>query len=177
MGGVYAANIRRSFKSVPALDSVSFTIEQGVTGLLGPNGAGKTTLLRLLATTLAPDAGDLLLLDRDPRVASDRGQVTITDDVGAEDAFVVVDADTRVAFYRSIFAIENTPEAQFIDLAIRAFPRLRFVDGLTFRRFDGSYGDLREVVVEHPRGTERPLRGSVRDAPRPDRPGCRCGRD
>lgn len=77
------------------------------------------------------------------------GRVTVTDEVGAVEAFVVVDADTRVAFYRSIFAIENTPEALFIELAIRAFPRLRFVDGLTFRRFEGSYSDLREAVVEH----------------------------
>ena len=40
---------------------------RGVTGLLGPNGAGKTTLLRMLATVLAPDAGSLQLLGRDPQ--------------------------------------------------------------------------------------------------------------
>jgi ABC-type Fe3+/spermidine/putrescine transport system ATPase subunit len=30
-------------------------------GLLGPNGAGKTTTIRLMATTLSPTAGDVLV--------------------------------------------------------------------------------------------------------------------
>ncbi|MDJ1134838.1 ABC transporter ATP-binding protein [Streptomyces iconiensis] len=54
------------YRGVPALDSVSFTLGSGVTGLLGPNGAGKTTLLRTLATALAPDAGRIEVLGRDP---------------------------------------------------------------------------------------------------------------
>ena len=32
-------------------------------GLLGPNGAGKTTTLRLMLGLIAPDAGELQLLD------------------------------------------------------------------------------------------------------------------
>jgi ABC-2 type transport system ATP-binding protein len=49
--------------------TVRFT--PGIVGLLGPNGAGKTTLLRMLATVLAPDAGQLRLLGRDPSRAAD----------------------------------------------------------------------------------------------------------
>ena len=50
-----------------ALRGVDLALEHGVTGLLGPNGAGKTTLMRILATVLAPDAGELRLLGHDPR--------------------------------------------------------------------------------------------------------------
>ena len=50
---------REEFGRNRAVDGVSVTAERGVIGLLGPNGAGKTTLLRMLATVLAPDAGEL----------------------------------------------------------------------------------------------------------------------
>jgi ABC-type multidrug transport system ATPase subunit len=49
-----------------ALDSVDFSIEEGVFGLLGPNGAGKTTLLKLLATVQRPTSGSVRLLGLDP---------------------------------------------------------------------------------------------------------------
>jgi len=44
-----------------ALDAVSFCAQGGATGLLGPNGAGKTTLQRVLASTLRPSVGRVLL--------------------------------------------------------------------------------------------------------------------
>lgn len=44
------------------LCDVSFALETGTcTALAGPNGAGKTTLLRLLAGTLQPSSGEILL--------------------------------------------------------------------------------------------------------------------
>ncbi len=58
-----------------ALDGVTLNLGVGVTGLLGPNGAGKTTLLRMLATVLAPDAGSLRLLGRDPSDTDARHQI------------------------------------------------------------------------------------------------------
>ena len=58
MPTVDLADVRRRFGGTVALDGVSLQAARGVTGLLGPNGAGKTTLLRMLATVLAPDAGE-----------------------------------------------------------------------------------------------------------------------
>ncbi len=44
------------------LDRVSFELPPGsLTMLIGPNGAGKSTLLRVLAGTLAPDEGRVLI--------------------------------------------------------------------------------------------------------------------
>ncbi len=49
----------------PALESLSLVLPQGAfVGLLGPNGSGKSTLLRCLAGTLAPRAGQVLVLGR-----------------------------------------------------------------------------------------------------------------
>ena len=48
--------------SVDAVSNVSFVCKPGrVFGLLGPNGAGKTTALRLIATTLKPTTGTILV--------------------------------------------------------------------------------------------------------------------
>jgi ABC-2 type transport system ATP-binding protein len=48
------------------LDGIDLSFGSGVTGLLGPNGAGKTTLLRIVATSIAPDGGQMRVLGRDP---------------------------------------------------------------------------------------------------------------
>ena len=56
--------ISKRFRRTLALDEITFELKGGVTGLLGPNGAGKTTLLRIMATVLAPDAGEVRLLGR-----------------------------------------------------------------------------------------------------------------
>jgi ABC-2 type transport system ATP-binding protein len=51
--------VRKSYGPVAALADLNLELGPGITGLLGPNGAGKTTLLRILATLLAPSAGQV----------------------------------------------------------------------------------------------------------------------
>jgi ABC-2 type transport system ATP-binding protein len=63
---VTLSGVTKRYRGTTALDSVDLVLQPGITGLLGPNGAGKTTLLRILATVLAPDAGEIRLLDTVP---------------------------------------------------------------------------------------------------------------
>jgi ABC-2 type transport system ATP-binding protein len=57
-------SLSKSFGDVHALKEVSFSVRHGdFFGLLGPNGAGKTTLMRVLCGLLAPDNGELRILD------------------------------------------------------------------------------------------------------------------
>ena len=54
--------LTRRFGGLVAVDSVSLTLGTGeILGLIGPNGAGKTTLFSLIAGSLRPTAGDVLL--------------------------------------------------------------------------------------------------------------------
>ncbi len=50
--------LRRTYRSVKAVQDVSFQIEFGeVVGFLGPNGAGKTTTLKMLTGLIHPSSG------------------------------------------------------------------------------------------------------------------------
>ena len=54
--------VRKSFGGAPVVDGVSFAVAEGeIAGLIGPNGAGKTTMFNLIAGSLTPDAGQILL--------------------------------------------------------------------------------------------------------------------
>ncbi|MYL27218.1 MULTISPECIES: ATP-binding cassette domain-containing protein [Halomonadaceae] len=55
---IRAEGLVKQFGATRALDGIDLSVPRGtVLGLLGPNGAGKTTAVRILATLLAPDAG------------------------------------------------------------------------------------------------------------------------
>ncbi|MDQ1748667.1 MAG: branched-chain amino acid transport system ATP-binding protein [Frankiaceae bacterium] len=58
--------ITRRYGGLTAVDDVSVVAEPGrVTALIGPNGAGKTTLFQCLTGAERPDAGRVVLDDRD----------------------------------------------------------------------------------------------------------------
>src|SRR4029079_1060767 len=51
-------NLVKSYKDVPVLHDVSFTVERGtVFALLGANGSGKTTTINILTTLIDADGG------------------------------------------------------------------------------------------------------------------------
>lgn len=61
-----AERLRKSFGGVAAVADVSFALRTGeIVALIGPNGAGKSTCFNLLNGQLRPDAGRVLLDDRD----------------------------------------------------------------------------------------------------------------
>ena len=57
--------LSRTFGGLKALDGVDLALSAGeILGVIGPNGAGKTTLFSLIAGSLPPTAGDVLLEGR-----------------------------------------------------------------------------------------------------------------
>ena len=54
-------NLTKSFRSLTAVDNISFAIPKGACfGLLGPNGAGKTTMMDVITGKTKPDNGTVL---------------------------------------------------------------------------------------------------------------------
>lgn len=54
--------LSRAYGGIRAVDDVTFSTSRGaITGVIGPNGAGKTTLFNLVAGTVRPTKGHVLL--------------------------------------------------------------------------------------------------------------------
>ncbi len=70
---IEVANLRKTYKSIAAIDDVSFQVREGeIFGLLGPNGAGKTTTVECLQGLRHQDSGTIRVLGLDPQAdASD----------------------------------------------------------------------------------------------------------
>ncbi len=66
--GSLKALVKRKYENVKAVNDISFSIEEGeLVGFIGPNGAGKTTTLKCLSGLLYPTAGEVKILDFDPK--------------------------------------------------------------------------------------------------------------
>jgi branched-chain amino acid transport system ATP-binding protein len=64
------------FGGVQALGGVKISVAEGeFVGLIGPNGAGKTTLIRIVAGTIKPDRGRVVLAGRDVNDTSTASRV------------------------------------------------------------------------------------------------------
>jgi len=61
-----AVELQKSYKGRQVVSSVSIEVRQGeIVGLLGPNGAGKTTTFYMIVGLVRPDAGSILVDDRE----------------------------------------------------------------------------------------------------------------
>jgi len=59
--------LRKSYKSVMAVDGLSFQVERGeIFGMVGPNGSGKTTTIECIEGLRQPDEGQISVLGLDP---------------------------------------------------------------------------------------------------------------
>jgi ABC-2 type transport system ATP-binding protein len=68
MNVIEVTNLVKSYAGRPAVDDVSFAVEQGeIFAILGPNGAGKTTTVESISGLRTPDAGSISVLGLDPR--------------------------------------------------------------------------------------------------------------
>lgn len=62
---IKVANLTKKYKSVVAIDDVSFSVKKGtITGFVGPNGAGKSTTLHCILGLTTPTSGSVTVLGK-----------------------------------------------------------------------------------------------------------------
>src|SRR5712691_6110703 len=107
---VQTLGLTRTYGAIIALNSLDLTILRGdLFGFIGSNGAGKTTTLRILATFLAPSAGQAIVLGKD--VVQDADAVRHV--IGYMPDFFGVYKDMEVTEYLDFFgACYKIPTAQ-----------------------------------------------------------------
>lgn len=107
---VHTLGLTRIYGGMVALSALDLTVNQGdLFGFIGSNGAGKTTTLRILATFLAPSAGQALVLGHD--VVRDADAVRHV--IGYMPDFFGVYKDMEVTEYLDFFgACYKIPTAQ-----------------------------------------------------------------
>ncbi len=68
MTAIQIENLRKTYKSRPALDGLSLAVDRGeILGIAGTNGAGKTTLVECASGLRRRDSGVLRVLGMDPQ--------------------------------------------------------------------------------------------------------------
>jgi branched-chain amino acid transport system ATP-binding protein len=93
-------NLTKRFGSLLVTDDVSFSLVAGARhALIGPNGAGKSTLVHQLSGVLRPDAGQILLEQRDITMQSARRRVAL----GLGRTFQVTNLFPRLTVLHTIF--------------------------------------------------------------------------
>ncbi|MCX7765824.1 MAG: ATP-binding cassette domain-containing protein, partial [Candidatus Sumerlaeia bacterium] len=71
-------NISKCFGNVVANDNISFCVNAGeILGVLGENGAGKSTLMNILYGIYSPDAGEILINDKQVSIRSPRDAIKL----------------------------------------------------------------------------------------------------
>jgi len=94
-------NLVKRYAGRPAVDDVSFAVEQGeIFAILGPNGAGKTTTVESISGLRTPDAGSISVLGLDPR----RDRAELRDVLGVQFQYSEFPAKLKVREALDLFA-------------------------------------------------------------------------
>jgi branched-chain amino acid transport system ATP-binding protein len=148
-------SLRKSFGGVRAVDDVSFALKQGeFLAMIGPNGAGKSTCFNMINGQLAPDAGDILIGDRNtaglaPREIWRLG-VGRTFQVAATFGSMTVIENVQMALIshaREIYGLWRPAAARQRERALELLDRVGMRDAAERPSRELAYGDVKRVEL------------------------------
>jgi ABC-2 type transport system ATP-binding protein len=151
---VEVRDLVRRFKSLVAVDDVTFAVQQGeMFALLGPNGAGKTTTIRTITTLLKPDAGSVHVFGADVR----RSPMTVRRMIGYVPQQLAVDGQLNgyenVWLFARLFDVPRRQRKERIEQALSVVG-LEHAAGRMASTYSGGMVrrlELAQALVNRPR--------------------------
>lgn len=145
MTAIEINNVVKTYQSkqgkITALDSVSFSIEQGeLFGLLGPNGAGKSTLINMIGGVVKKSSGSITIngIDIDKAHREAKLQIGIVPQEFSFDVFLTVEQALSLQFgyYNLPFSQERLDTVlKQLSLEDKRTSNPRWLSGGMKRRF------------------------------------------
>ena len=117
MSAIHVDNLTKTFKSVTAVDHITFDVYHGeVFGFLGPNGAGKTTTIKMLTGQLLPTAGSAVVAGYD--IISEREKLKSRIGVVFEfqNLYERLSAKDNLNFMRNLYGIKKSRVDEVLDV-------------------------------------------------------------
>ncbi|GGP46540.1 ABC transporter ATP-binding protein [Saccharothrix coeruleofusca] len=112
-----AADIRKSYGELNAVDGVSFTVAEGeFFGILGPNGAGKTTTLEIVEGLRQADSGHVTLLGENPWPRNPALLPRIGVQLQASSFFEKLTAKEQLLTFGSLYGVGDTTAMEMLEL-------------------------------------------------------------
>lgn len=119
---VRTVELTRDFKTVRAVDRVSFEVLQGtIFGFLGPNGAGKTTTIRLLLGLIQPTSGTATVMGVDPAKRGDRVREVTGALLEHSGVYERLSAQENLEFYARLAGLAPKERRDRIERLLRHF--------------------------------------------------------
>jgi iron complex transport system ATP-binding protein len=146
---VRADGVVFGYQHTPVLRDVTMTIPaDGFVGILGPNGSGKTTLLRVLAGTVRPARGRVLLDGRDissfPRQSLARRMAVVPQETHLAFDYTALEVVMMGRYpHLTLFEIEGPRDFSVAREAMAATGTLSLQD----RQFDTLSGGEKQRVI------------------------------
>lgn len=126
MEAIKIIDLRKEYKDVVAVDSLSLAIEEGeLFALLGVNGAGKTTTIKMLSTLVEPTSGDAFILGHSIKNGD---QVKELIDISMQETAVArkLTVEENIAFYAELSGQNKEQIAKTKTLVFEAFDLEKF---------------------------------------------------
>ncbi|MGY1814471.1 ABC transporter ATP-binding protein [Blastococcus sp. SYSU D00820] len=156
MAAVEVTDLRKEYGGSPAVDGLSFVIEEGeVFALLGPNGAGKTTTVEILEGHRRRTSGQVRVLGYDPETGGReyREHIGIVlQEAGFDDDFSVREL---VRLHRGLYPRRRAVDEviDLVGLGDKREARVKTLSGGQRRRLDlalGLVGDPDLLFLDEP---------------------------
>lgn len=121
--------VSKLFKGKPAVDNISFRIEEGsITAILGPNGAGKTTTISMMLCLINSSSGSIQVFGEVPAHVKVREQIgAMLQDVRVLDGLKV---DEIIDLFRSYYS-NPLPRAELLRISGLEQERKKFTSKLS----------------------------------------------